>query len=432
MHRSARGRDTFLRAGGDLVPSHRSYGLAGALALHAVLVGVLLFVAARRPSVVASGSGSITPTVAIEYVAAPSPPPVLLPDEAVVDADDPAAKAAADEDPSAVFPFDLRRIAAQRNNLFPFLTATLTFLDELEQVQEREAARLRSPLPGAARTREHPPLRLSSSALQMIVDEAWSRRRRWPNMAKIVELTTAYDPDDGHLPVLMRRYVDQNLLQPYVDGRSRDARFWVMLGLSADHADVLAFIGAYIREHPSSRTTTELLFLLDQLTQASRNALLLLMETDPATSLTGTQAASPVAYDLAVALRAAYGDWIRTHELDSTRALAQHFDDLRLRILHTVFNMSPQGYGAADARFLAGQILFNRNDVSGAVRWWKDMRPDDRDSYADARAQIMRAFGPDGAVNTVEIHRILGAEHIRWLETSNARLRQFGYTAVTF
>ena len=92
----------------------------------------------------------------------------------------------------------------------------------------------------------------------------------------------------------MRRYVDQNLLQPYVDGRSRDARFWVTLGLSADHADVLAFIGAYVRE------------------------------------------------------------------------------------------------------------------------------------------QIMRAFGPDGAVNTVEIHRILGAEHIRWLETSNARLRQFGYTAVTF
>jgi hypothetical protein len=428
MHPRAQGQETFLKGGIDVVPSHRSCGLAAALALHAVVIGWLLF-AARPPLLVTSTSDPLTTTIDIEYVAAAPPPPVRFSSEPVFEADNPAARAAADETPSASFPFDLRRIAAQRNNLFPFLTATLTFLDELEHVHERESARLLSPLPGVARTREHPPLRLSAPALQTIVDGAWSRRRRWPSLAKIVELTRAHDPDVGDLPALMRRYVTHNVLQPYVDGESRDARFWVTLGLSADHADVIEFIGAYVRQHPSSRTTTELLFLLDQLTQASRDALLMLLATDPAADLTRTKSASDVAYELAASLHSAYGAWLRQHQLDSVRAVAKHFDDLRLRILGTIVDTSPDGYGAADARFLAGQLSFNRQDVGGAVQWWKDMTPDERDSYAEARGEIMRAIGPDGTANNVEVHRILGGERLRWLDTATARLRRFGYTA---
>ena len=44
------------------------------------------------------------------------------------------------------------------------------------------------------------------------------------------------------------------------------------------HGDFIDFVRAFARQHPSSRTTTELLFLLDELAQGSRDVLLTLLD----------------------------------------------------------------------------------------------------------------------------------------------------------
>src|SRR5690606_4712399 len=94
-----------------------------------------------------------------------------------------------------------------------------------------------------------------------------------------------YDPDRGQLSALVRRYRERNFLQPYVDTGTPDARVWTTLGLAADHRDFVELILAFATANPSSITTTELLFMLDDLAQGSRDLLLELMSLDVAKDL---------------------------------------------------------------------------------------------------------------------------------------------------
>ena len=243
--------------------------------------------------------------------------------------------------------YDTSRIRQRREVLFPFLTGRLPFLDELRAVGGAgSASALRNPLGTGRRRRrqEQPPLELSAAARDALVDGSWSRRDRWQSLAKIVELTGRYDPDDGQLPAVVRGHVERNLLQPYLESSPPDPRFWVMLGLAADHLDVIQFVGRYAQQHPSSRTTTELLFLLDELAEANRGAFELLMQTDVA-GLTHTAASSPQDVQLALAASA------RLREVDP-----------RAR--------SRRGEGARRAlrRRAAGNPLDHRRDQPGRLR----------------------------------------------------------------
>ena len=83
-----------------------------------------------------------------------------------------------------------------------------------------------------------------------------------------------------------------------------------MLENAADHADFIDFVRAFARAHPSSQTTTELLFLLDELAQGSFQVVLLLLETKPEVDLAETQATLPLAYHLAIELKQHYGEWL--------------------------------------------------------------------------------------------------------------------------
>jgi len=428
----------FLSVPADALPSNRPAGAAGTLILHAAAISFLLLaVTTSRLSNRSAGSEPRLVIVEMSAALEPAPAPPLpggyLSGPALEVSASQAQPGSTSLPPGTdPFPFDTARIAAHRDALFPFLTARLSFLDELHEAREADARRLHNPFSSGTRQSEHPPLVLTPAALDALVDATWSRRQRWQNFKRIADLTAAHDPDMGQLPALVRAYVDGNLLQPYFESGSADPRFWVMLGLAADHVDVLEFAGRFVRKHPSSRTTTELLFLLDELTQASRDALAVLLSTEPTTELLRTRAASPRNFDLAVSLGTAYRAWLREHELDDPGTLAAHFDEVRLSILTAIVEMSPDGYGAADARFLAGRMSWDRNDVSGAVRWWREMKTDERNSYAAVRAEIGRALGPGTQVNVVEIVRALGAERGRWLRNSEARLRRFGYTFETF
>jgi hypothetical protein len=247
----------------------------------------------------------------------------------------------------------------------------------------------------------------------------------------MTDLTARYDADDGDLPTVVRGHVERNLLQPYVESVPPDPRFWVMLGLAADHVDVVEFIGRYARQHPSSRTTTELLFLLDELAQAGDDAWNVLMDIN-VDSLTLTRAASADNFALARQLQRGYAEWARAHGLDTPQALGARAGAVRLSILSTIIDTSPGGYGGADARYLAGRLLWDRNDIAGAVRFWREMGTDPRQTYAGARAGIQRALRPGGEVDVVAIVRVLAGERSRWLRESAERLARFGFTPQTF
>lgn len=422
-------RPALLSQPGDALPSSLQRGVAGTLGLHASVAAALILAtvlaAPRLPP-----TAVMPVTVGVKVVEAAPPPPVLArTGPALSDVD--ASPFTAADFTGASFTFDPSRIRAHRNILFPFLTGELTFLDEIRRIAETDQRRLHNPLGGRGKRRgTAAALSMPAAAREKLIDRVWSRRDRWKSLAPITELTERYDGDDGDLPALVRGHVERNLLQQYVESIPPDPRFWVMLGLAADHVDVVEFAGRYARQHPSSRTTTELLFLLDELAQASANAWIVLMDID-VDSLTLTRAVSADSLALARQLQRGYQEWARAHAADTPAAVDARFDAVRLAILTTIVESSPGGYGAADARFLAGKLLWDRNDLAGAIRMWREMGNDERQSYAEARAGIQRVLRAD-RVDVVEIVRVLAGERSRWLRESADRLKRFGFTPATF
>jgi hypothetical protein len=416
---------------GDVLPSNPRRGVAGTLGLH-VSVLALLAVATMAGVRRVPPASMMPVTVGVKVVEAAPLPPVFVRSGPALDTVDASPAAPALFSTADGFTFDTSRIRAHRNILFPFLTGELSFLDELRQSAETDRRRLHSPLGGRGRqSGSAKPLVMSAAAREALIDRAWARRDRWKSLKPIADLTARYDGDGGDLPAVVRGHGERNLLQPYVESLPPDPRFWVMLGLAADHVDVIEFVGRYARQHPSSRTTTELLFLLDELAQASSDEWDVLMDLQ-VESLTLTQAASADNMTLARQLQRGYRQWARDHAVDAPQALDARYDAVRLAILTTIIETSPAGYGGADARFLAGRLLWNRNDIAGAVRMWRQMGHDERLTYAEARAAIGRALRPNGEVDVLAIVGALGAERSRWLRESSDRLARFGYTPATF
>jgi hypothetical protein len=412
---------------GASIRKRRASGLAVSLWLHAAVVGLLIL----RSSSTDSAEGSADTQASGEIAIVAVPEDLLLP---VDPADD------AREDPEIgretglmidEFTFDLDRIRRRRTSLFPFLTGDVLFLESVVEKTRLDPSALQNPL-GARRVSDRPPLQLDVSGIQRIVDDAWSRRDRWTKFAEVAQLLRSHDPDGGLAADLVHAYLDQNLLQPYEDAATRDSKYWVMMELVSDHADFIDFIRRFARDHPSSRATTELLFLLDELAQGSLDSLLMLLGTDVRAELTATGAIEPEAFALAAEIDAYYRSWLVRHGLTSIPSVVAQYERMRLRILGAILESTPAGYRAADARFLIGQILFNQGDVDGALHTWRAIAPRDGDNYRLAYVQILEALDSGGRSAVPAIVGILGGERVRWLEFSRERLRAFGYEFNTF
>jgi hypothetical protein len=406
------------------VAARQAISLSISFLLHGAIVALLLL---RSPSPDTDSSGSAAGG-SVEVVAVPEdlvlPPP---PD------DDAADDRVRQDDELRLDEFraNVAKIRARRHALFPFLTTDVLFLETMKKRMHAGRDRLMSPL-GSPADRTRPPLAMTVESVQRVVDDAWSRRDRWTKFSEMAALIEAHDPDHGELPALLHTYLDQNLLQPYEQGNSPDSKFWVMMELVSDHVDFIDFIRSFARRHPSSRTTTELLFLLDELTQGSQDSLLMLLGTNPENDLVDTLAADRNSYALAAGIVADYRAWLIAYRIDSTPALLARYERLRLRILSTILESTPDGYRASDARFLIGEIYFNQNDVPAAMRAWRDITPSIDDSYLEAYSEILDVMAAPRGGSVAEIHRILGGERRRWLEFSRIRLRQFGYEFNTF
>jgi hypothetical protein len=400
-----------------------SFTISGAL--HAASLALLLHV--PLPGAAVSTDDQVTVAVMV--------PPTPAAADAITEGQR-LADALADPEALQIpgFAVDVAKIRARQDALFPFLTDDLTVIDNLRASVRARSSRLTwfTESPPRRASSGLPPLVLSDADLWHLVDEAWSRRERWQNFVKIATLAAEHDPNEGRAPELLRTHLDQNLLQPYYDAETRDPRFWVMLNLAADHAPIVRFVSGFVRRHPSSRSSTELLFLLDEFAQASRDALLMLMSTEPDRDLRLTRAADPAAYELAVAVRERYRGWLRDRNLEGTAEIRSYYDGIRLRILTTIIETTPVGYGAADARFLAGRIMWDQNNVPDALRWWRDIAADDRRMYARIYTDVLDVVRSEGPSKASRISALLGADYRRWLEFSDARLGEFGYELDTF
>ena len=326
-------------------------------------------------------------------------------------------------------PFNLPKIAARRAAMFPFLTADLSFIDRLATDLRGATAHLPNPLDRALAAK---PLELDDRLLQQIIDESWARRDRWQRFQPIAALLTGHDAHQGRAPALVRAYLDQNLLQPFCDGRTRDGQFWAVLENAADHADFLEFIRAYTRTRSASRTTTELLFLMDELAQGNREAAMTVMATSISHDLAQTAVQSPRAALLAASLQNDLQAWFAAHGQSAQADIGNAYDRFRLRVLSTIVEITPDGYREADARFLAGEIFFRQSDLAQAIEWWKKMKPAANDTYAGAANAIIRILSAPGPVDSFALRRVVAAESARWSEVNYARLKQFGYRCDSF
>ena len=281
------------------------------------------------------------------------------------------------------------------------------------------------------------PLVLSDGALQSLIDQSWSRRDRWRAFQPIAKLADHYNADIGKLPTVLHAYLEQNGTQPYVDSTVPDPRVWLQLGLAADHVDWVGFISRYASEHPSTRATTELLFLLDNVAQGSLDTLLSLMDIDPQEDLRSTRDANGHAYDLIVDIRRYYKAELARRGLTSADALRTYYDAARLAILTGILRTTPSGYRASDARFLIGTIYWRQQKPSDALAAWRDMTIDPSDRFVTAYSSIVTAIrdaaGPHGQnLDARQIGRILEYEHGRWVSLASDRLRHFGYRFDSF
>ena len=403
------------------IAGRRSCGVAAAAVLHvaALAVAMALPAAAVRPIEEPLEIGFVDPPT----TSSPASGDQALPGEPVL-----AGETSADPD-AAEQRADIAKIRARRDSLFPFLTLDLQFLPRLEQALAAAREKMVNPL--AERAGRQPPLRMTDAELQGEVDRSWSRRDRWRTFAAIAALVTAHDPDAGAAPALLRAYLDQNQLQPFCDGKTRDRRFWATLENVADHADFIDFARVFARDHPSSKTTTELLFMLDELAQASRDALLLLLGTVPDQHLPRTAAADPEGFILAGSLRDQYAEWLTARGLITAKDIRAQYADLRLRLLETIIETTPGRYRTADAQYLTGEILFNEGNVAGAGQMWRAITPDPSDAYFRAYSDVRQVLGSAPA-DTRSLRRALDAEYGRWRIFSYDRLRQFGHSCETY
>jgi hypothetical protein len=271
---------------------------------------------------------------------------------------------------------------------------------------------------------------------------------------RIRALAAEHNPDIGQVPVLLREYVNQNVLQPYVETRLRDPRLWTQLGLAADHEIFVDYITDYVSRHPGTKGSIEMLFMLDILVQSSLDTLQVLLEIDPDRDLRWTRQTSPAAFNTIVKIRDYYLAQRARLGLDSYRALERHYDQLRTQILTAIMRTAPDDYRVDDARYLLGAIHWHRGRSAEAKRIWGQLPGDPHGHYARTCASLLLAMrdaesrrrtapvdprrrggaarSGDDDLEDRAIGAILEAEYQQWLSASRTRLHQFGYVVDAF
>jgi hypothetical protein len=417
------------------MPKPRLAGFAFAFALHLGAIGLLVWLSMPTRSGDPAGR---QPAIS----AAPKPPPTPTSREAERLADIDRYLPRPPDVSVWGFTFDLRKVRSRWSDLFPFVTAP-------PRLDVDAAARRASSTRGfvfvdpdripASEPPARPALAMSPSGIQQLIDRAWSRRERWSRFARFVNLANGYHPDDGRLPAVIRAYVAQNMLQPYEEMSLPDPTRWMLLVLAADDRDYLEFVEGYVRAHPGTRGSTEMLFLVDALMQGSRASLNVFFRTNPRRDLQWTYQENTDAFWLFDSLREHYRKVLAERGLTSAGAIERYYDAERLKLLETVLRQTPDGYRASDARFVIGKIHWAQGERRAAIREWRRMQVAPGDAFVTTYARVLQAMAarpaggeePDPAT-VAAIDAALQAERAQQSTFQFDRLRRFGHGPYTF
>ena len=328
------------------------------------------------------------------------------------------------------FDFDVEKIISRGDSLFPFTRG-----DVLEQQTTTRLQKENDVLSASAfavvSSVDRPPLELIEGRLQELLDQSWSRRRRWDAFQPIAEIASRHDPDVGDLPLLLRGYVDHNSLQPFTASWYPEEKLWALLAIAADHRHFVEYISRFIAQYPSSRSSTELLFLLDNVVRANLEAVITLVRTDPLTDLRWTQAANPRAMEALSALHLYHQKALGRRGFWGVDALTMTYDAVRVKVLLHLIRNTPRGYRSNDALFLLGEIYWRQGNVHDATGWWQKMVPHPNDTHFAASLEIRRALA-GGTADRDRIIVALDRNKDRWIDASFVRLNRFGYRFNTF
>ena len=328
------------------------------------------------------------------------------------------------------FNFDLEKIITRGRSLFPFTQEGLLQAQISKRPQTESSDRSASAfVPQSSFTR--PPLDLTNDRLQELLDKSWSRRDRWDAFEPIAEVASHHHPELGDLSLLLRGYVDQNSLQPFTASWNPEGKVWALLSIAADHVDFVEYISRFIAQHPSSRSSTELLFLLDKVVQANLEALVALLKTDPLTDLRWTTEVNPRAAEVLTALRLYHQTTLGRRGLWGIDAIAARYSYVRVAILQHLIRTTPHRYRLSDALFLLGEIHWRHGRFSDATLSWQKMVPHSSDTHFAASSEVRQAIAT-GTADRERIDAALDRDKDRWLDASLVRLRRFGYRFNTF
>jgi hypothetical protein len=220
-------------------------------------------------------------------------------------------------------------------------------------------------------------------------------------------------------------------------------RLWTELELASDHVDFIELVRRYVEKYPSTRSTTELLFVLDMVAESNLNVLETLLTTEAVAHLSYSRLANPRAYQMIGELQRFYRRLLERKGLVTPDAITARYSDVRVAILEGIVRTTPEAYRANDARFLIGAIRWSRGDSQGALTAWCRMSTDARDVHVATYSAILVAVTALGtrsacATRTIDVATRLAIEHalardeqLSW-EFQVERLRKFGYRVDTF
>jgi hypothetical protein len=329
------------------------------------------------------------------------------------------------------FNFDVAKIASRGSRLFPFtdpilLSPASKSIQAAGRDSDSRVFVLESHL-----AKPSPALRLTALELQALLDESWSRRERWDSFQRILDIVQRCDPQEGDLSILLRRYENDNVLQPLNASHNTEPKLWALLSIAADHLNFVQFISNFVRRVPSSKSTTELLFLLDKLIQANLNAVLEIFKLDPLDGLQWTSAVSPSGARTLLALHTYHKRALNQRGMWNESALTHQYDEARLLVLQHLIRTTPHGYRVNDARFLIGELYWQQGRVNEALKIWGDITPAATDEYSLVSSEVLSAIGTK-QISRERIAFALNAQTRRWIHASYLRLRHFGFQLDTF
>jgi hypothetical protein len=381
---------------------HRALGLLVSASLH----GILLIGIIGRPT-------SIPRSLAV------LPPPNEPVEVEIVDLSDLRDQA---------FDFDIEKIGSRAGRLFPFTEPVLLSSTISAPGTGGNVGKF---VMGSDLAAQSPVLTLSAQEMQAVLDASWSRRHRWDSFQQVLDLVQRFDPRQGDLPMLLRRYVNDNLLQPFNASQNPEPKVWGVLSVAADHFEFVQFITTFVERVPSSKATTELLFLLDKLVQANLHAALALFKLDTVNGIAWTKSMSPKGAETLVDLQRHHENALGNRGIWDESALALQYDDVRVGILEHLIRTTPQGYRVNDARFLIGEIYWQQGRLTEARDVWRRIAPEASDEYFGVYSDVRTNLTAE-TTSRVRIDAALNEQTRRWIQASFERLRHFGYRFDTF